>query len=79
MKKIFECANVYVKRCNWKDMALLKICLCAVGIMIGLSIPEKKKKCSSVAAGVIFIVSYIPLMTKFVKIVIEENNIKIND
>lgn len=75
MKKIFELANVYVNRCNWKDMALLKICLCAVGIMIGLAIPEKKKKCSSVAAGVIFVVSYIPLMAKFIKIMLQENKI----
>ncbi len=79
MKKILEYANVYVNRCNWKDMALLKICLCAVGIMVGLAIPEKKKKCSTVAAGIIFIVSYIPLMTKFVIIIIQENKIKIND
>ncbi len=76
MKKLFECADVYVENCDWKDMALLKVCLCAVGIMIGVSIPEKRKKCIAVVAGIIFIVSYVPLMMKFIKILIEKCDIR---
>lgn len=72
MEKVFEYANEYVRRCNWKDMALLKVCLCAVGVMIGLSIPENKKKCPFAAAGIIFAVSYIPLMAKFIKTMMQE-------
>lgn len=73
MRKIFGYADEYVKRCGWKDMALLKICLCAVGIMIGLLIPKDKMKVSFVTASVIFVVSYIPLMAKFVSIVWKEH------
>jgi hypothetical protein len=41
MKEICKCADAFVQKCSIKDFALLKICLCAVGIMVGLSIPEK--------------------------------------
>lgn len=72
MKNLLGYANMYIERCELKDFALLKICLCSVGIMIGLSIPEKKKKCPLMAAGFIFIFSYILLMAGFFKIIIEE-------
>lgn len=65
MKKLFECADLYVKECNWKDLALVKFCLCAIGVMIGLSIPKEKKKYPLLVAGLIFFSTYIPLMTKF--------------
>lgn len=47
MKEICKCADAFVQKCSIKDFALLKICLCAVGIMVGLSIPEKKEKMAS--------------------------------
>lgn len=72
MKKLFDYANIYVQKCELKDFALLKICLCAVGIMIGLSIPEKKRKWPLAAAGVVFVFSYILLMAEFIKIVVDE-------
>ncbi|MDD3417348.1 MAG: permease of phosphate ABC transporter [Lachnospiraceae bacterium] len=72
MKKLFKYADVYAQKCSWKDFALLKICLCALGIMIGLSIPKDKKKMSLIAASTVFTASYIPLMTKFLKIIVQE-------
>lgn len=72
MKEICKCADAFVQKCSIKDFALLKICLCAVGIMVGLSIPEKKRKWPLMAAGFVFIFSYILIMAKFVKICIEE-------
>lgn len=71
MKKIFECANQYVKESDWKDLALIKCCLCAIGIMIGLSIPKEKRKYPFLVAGIVFAVTYIPLMVKYVKIAAE--------
>ncbi|CUX16736.1 MULTISPECIES: hypothetical protein [Clostridia] len=72
MKEICECADAFVQKCSIKDFALLKICLCAVGIMVGLSIPEKKRKWPLMAAGFVFIFSYILIMAKFVKICMDE-------
>lgn len=73
MKCLFSCANEYVKESDWKDLALVKFCLCAIGVMIGLSIPEKKKKVPFIAAGVVFTVTYIPLMTKFLRIMLRKD------
>ncbi|PJJ27350.1 permease of phosphate ABC transporter [Lacrimispora celerecrescens] len=72
MKEICKCADAFVQKCSIKDFALLKICLCAVGIMVGLSIPEKKRKWPLMAAGFVFIFSYILIMAKFVKICMDE-------
>lgn len=71
MGKLFAYADQYVERCDWKDIALIKFCLCAMGIMIGLVIPREKKKCPMILAGIVFIVTYIPLMVKFGRIVAE--------
>ena len=70
MEKLFRYANQYVEESDWKDMALLKLCLCAMGIIIGTHIaPKCKKSVTGVAAGV-FVATYIPMMTKFVKIIL---------
>ena len=52
MEKLFHVAEEYIKGMKWQDMALLKICLCAAGIIIGITAP--------------FVITYIPLMAKFV-------------
>lgn len=44
MKCLFSYANEYVKESDWKDLALVKFCLCATGVMIGLCIPKEKKE-----------------------------------
>lgn len=67
MCKIVECANQFVKESSWKDLALVKFCLCSMGIMIGSVIPKEKKKCIFLVALTVFFVTYIPLMIKFGK------------
>ncbi|WP_417298267.1 permease of phosphate ABC transporter, partial [Eisenbergiella porci] len=61
MKCLFSYANEYVKESDWKDLALVKFCLCATGVMIGLCIPKEKKKVPLLIAGAVFTVTYIPL------------------
>ncbi|MBS6196627.1 MAG: permease of phosphate ABC transporter [Clostridiales bacterium] len=68
MKKVFACADQYLRESDWKDLAMVKFCLCAMGIMIGLCVPKEKKKYPFVAAGIVFVVTYIPLMAKYIKI-----------
>jgi len=69
MKKLFECADQYVRESDWKDLALVKFCLCAVGVMIGLCVPKEKRKYPFLVAGAVFLATYIPLMIKFAKVV----------
>ena len=65
MKKLFVAANQYLKGCTWKDMALLKICVCAMGVLIGLAVPGRKKRVAAWVASLVFAASYVPLMGKF--------------
>ena len=65
MKKLFEAANQYLKGCTWKDMALLKFCVCALGVLIGLAIPGRKKRAAAWVASLLFVTAYVPLMGKF--------------
>ena len=65
MKNLFEAANQYLKGCTWKDMALLKVCVCAMGVLIGLAVPGRKKRAAAWAAYLLFVAAYVPLMGKF--------------
>ena len=65
MKKLLSAADAYIAKMNWKDMALVKLCLCAVGILLGLAAPKKARKWAALGAGLVFVATYLPLMLKF--------------
>lgn len=65
MKKLFANANEYLRRSDWKDLSALKLCLLALGILIGMYIPAAARTAVLVIAGIVFIVTYVPLMKKF--------------
>ncbi|MBT9775161.1 permease of phosphate ABC transporter [Clostridium sp. MCC353] len=65
MKTLTSSANEFIKQCQWTDLALLKFCLCAMGVLIGLGVSKKKKKPVFIAALVIFLITYIPVMAKY--------------
>ncbi|MCQ2442669.1 MAG: permease of phosphate ABC transporter [Oscillospiraceae bacterium] len=71
--KLFDYANQYIEESDWKIFAILKFCLVALGILIGLLIGEKGcekgKKAVAICSGVVFVVTYVVLMTKFFKLV----------
>ncbi|MBN7774278.1 hypothetical protein [Clostridium aminobutyricum] len=69
MQKLFDYSDRYIKKLTWKDFALIKLCLCSMGILIGLAIPKKASKPVAVTAGATFIATYIPLMMKFVQLI----------
>ncbi len=65
MKRLFDCADRYVQSRDWKMIALLKFCLCAIGVLLGLAIPSKHKKTAIIGAVGVFLASYVPLMADF--------------
>ena len=69
MRKLLDLGNRYAKESSWKDFALVKFCLFAMGLAAGTQVPEKYKKKAAIgtAAGV-FAVTYIPLMAKVFRI-----------
>ena len=74
MKKLLELGNRYAENSDWKDFALTKFCLCAMGILIGLKIPTNKKKTTAVISGGVFGITYVVLMSKVFKIIKEMAN-----
>ncbi len=65
MKKLFSAADSYIAEMNWKDMALVKFCLCSMGMLLGLAAPKKFRKWAALGAAVLFVATYIPIMLKF--------------
>ena len=66
--KLFEVANKYCKESNWKTLALVKFCLFSIGIIVGVLLPESLKIPVIIIFSIIFLITYIPLMTKFFKL-----------
>jgi len=71
MDKLFELGNRYAKNSDWKDFALVKLCLCAMGVLIGVSFPRKSKRVAQVVAGTIFGATYFVLIRKVIILVLE--------
>ena len=65
MKKLTDAANRYLRACDWRDIAVLKICLCALGVLLGLAVPGRKKRPAAWAAARVFAAAYGPLMAEF--------------
>lgn len=68
MKKLFEYADQYIQQSDWKDLAMIKFCLAAMGVLIGVSLPKKHRKTALWIAGGVFTATYLPLMAKFFRI-----------
>ena len=66
--KLFEVADRYCKESTWKTLAALKFCLFSMGIIVGVLLPESCKIPVLVIFGIVFIVTYIPLMSKYFKL-----------
>ena len=64
MKKLLELGDRYAESSSWKDFALVKFCLFAMGLIAGTKVPEKHKKNAVRGALCVFAVTYIPLMAK---------------
>lgn len=73
MKNLFVCADRYIKRSGWKEIAMLKLCLFSLGILAGMQIPEGKKKKAALTAAILFAITCIPLVMKYIRIVMEKS------
>lgn len=67
--KLIVCANQWIKKSDWKDLALVKLCLCAMGVILGLTALRKNRKFALVVSIAIFVATWLPLMKKFVAVV----------
>ena len=69
--KLFTYADRYLKQSSWKDLALIKFCLCAIGVLIGLAVPRSRRRQFAFGAVVVFLTTYLPLMNKFAHVVVQ--------
>lgn len=74
MKYFFDLGNQYVKESDWKDLALIKFCLCAMGVILGVNVAPKHKKTVTIVAALVFVATYIPLMGKLFRIMLRKDN-----
>lgn len=74
MKKLLEIGDLYASESTWKDFALVKLCLLALGVIIGMNAPKEYKKTITIASLLVFIATYIPLMSKLIKIATQEKS-----
>lgn len=65
IKRLLNMGNDYISEMDWKDMALVKVCLCAIGVLLGLAVPKRSRKPALIGAVAVFLATYIPLMVKF--------------
>ena len=54
MKKLIAAGNLYLKKMDLTDIALLKLCLGALGVLIGLGAPRRHRKSAGGLAGLVF-------------------------
>ncbi len=72
MKFLFDTADKYLKQFGWKDLALVKFCLFAAGLICGMQIKGKYKKPATIGALIVFLATYIPLMADFLPVLKNE-------
>ena len=71
VKRAFEASDDYAKQSGWMDFALIKTCLCALGVMIGISVPPKSRKPVFGLAAVTYALTYVAIMAKFLPVLKE--------
>lgn len=69
MQKLLDYGDEFIQQSNWKDLALIKLCLWAMGIICGMAIPKKAHKSVAFIAILVFIMTYVPLMIKLLTII----------
>jgi len=70
MKRWVQSADQWIRQSSWKDVALLKFCLAAMGILIGLQVEKEDRNPVALGAGAVFLVTYFLLMKKYLRILL---------
>lgn len=68
MLQVWRSVKTFVQRLGVVDLALLKVCLCAFGVLLGVTAPRKKKMQTGILAGGVFLATSLPLMNKFLDV-----------
>lgn len=65
MKNLLSAGSLYLKKMDLTDMAMLKFCMGALGVLLGLGAAKHHKKSAGILAGLVFAATLIPLLGKW--------------
>ena len=71
IEQVMDTANTYIKDSDWTDLALIKFCMLAIGVIIGATVCGKKKVPVIVISSIVFVVTLIPILIRFLPILSE--------
>ena len=72
LRKVCHAVDRYTKACGWKDLAMMKVCFVAMGVLMGIALPARKKRVGAWAASLLFVSAYVPLMAKFLPFLLRD-------
>ncbi|MEG2349531.1 MAG: hypothetical protein RSB57_03340 [Hungatella sp.] len=75
MKKLLGIAQEYLDQMSLCDVGLLKFCLCAAGMLIGIAIPKKGKTGVAIVASGVFVITYVLLILPLLELIQKKNEI----
>lgn len=70
MKNLIAAGNLYLKKMDLSDVALLKVCVGALGVLIGLGAAKKHRRGAGLLAGLVFCLTWVPLMGRFLRAIV---------
>lgn len=62
MKELFNWADACIRRWDWKDVALLKLCMLSLGVLAGLALPRRARGPARAMCAGMFLLTWVPLM-----------------
>lgn len=71
---LMEHGKAFLREMDLKDAARLKLCLFSVGVLAGLGISDRRKKGVGRLAKLVFFTTYLPLMAKFLRTGVPEED-----
>ena len=74
MNRLLESADRYLEQSSWRDIAVLKVCLLSLGLLAGMELPERWRRPARFLAAFAFTVTYRPLMTRYLRILINNKD-----
>lgn len=76
MRNIVTASEDFIKKMDLIDMGFFKICLYSLGLFSGVCVTRKNSKKVGFWALVVYIITFVPLMSKFVQICKDQDTTK---
>ena len=74
MRNLCKCTTECAKDFNIMDFGLLKLCCISAGLISGMFVPKKCKKATFITSYVIFGLTLVPLLIKFIKVLAKDRD-----